>query len=358
MGIKRFFGALFGLVLLAAVIIACIVSTHTLSTMQAEHAAVPMPTPIYGEQGLPYGMQLDADPYLVEDGYAFFDDRTVPLYKRDNEMLLAYADTTARFLASLPEGVRRYMMIVPTRATFEESLSSYTDDENAAINDISALMPDDVICIDLIKALAPHKSEYIYFLTDKSWTAPAARYAALAYADSSDLELPPLDDYYYANLTSDYSGLLREVNGHTIDRSLHDHIAFYTPIYGNNLQTVMLRRSSDLYEAHVSPAVSLSRRNISIYIASRFSHSILQGDANNGKTLIIFGDNVAKLFAPWLTPCYENVILINSKWYHDGVDGLRKIFEEYNVTDFICMQSIFSYSGDISIWKTDNLILD
>ncbi|MEG1548707.1 MAG: DHHW family protein [Clostridia bacterium] len=356
MEIKRLLGALLGLVLLAAVIAISIFSTQELSEIKAE-AVQPTPTPTYGEQGLPYGMQLDTAPYLIEDGYAFFKDRIVPLYKRNNETLLTYADTTARFLASLPQNVRSYIMLIPTRAAFEESLSAYTDDENAAINDIGALMPAGVTCVNLIKTLAAHKSEYIYFRTDDSWTAQAARYAALAYANKAGLELPQLDEYYYYNILESHKGILYEINGHEIPPKLYDYVAFYTPIYGKNLQTVTLRHAAGQYETHDSPAVALSRRSKNIFIAPYFSHSILHGDKNNGKTVVIFGSSEAKLFAPWLTPVYENVILISAARYQDGVEGFRKLFEDYNVTDFIFMQSITS-PNDSPGSKADKLILN
>lgn len=65
---------------------------------------------------------------------------------------------------------------------------------------------------------------------------------------------------------------------------------------------------------------------------------ILQGDGANGKTLLVIGDSNAKLFAPWFTPYYETVYLVNGERYQNGAAGLQQIFMEYNVTDCVILE--------------------
>lgn len=163
-----------------------------------------------------------------------------------------------------------------------------------------------------------------------------AYYAAELFCRQAGIEMIPLEDYDdYAYYSDDEVALDQE------------YVPYYLLPEGTNWQTVTVRESTDNYSTHESPAIALSRRGLDIFIAGSFSQSILHGDGNNGKSLLIMGDNYAEVFAPWLTPYYDSVVFVSMSRYQGDHAAFRALFAQYNITDCIFMENIFNWGDSI-----------
>ncbi len=287
----------------------------------------PVVAPVYGEQGLPYGTELDLEPNRITENYIYFDDRVVSVFHYYPEAVEESGEAQLGLLQSLPEGVEPYVMLVPTRIALEESCSDYTDDQGEAIDEIYEMMPEEIHCLDVLGNLQAHRDEYIYFRTDDSWTQLGAYYACQTFLEEANYTPYALSKYQEnkKNFTGQYTKYV----------DLRDCMTFYLLADGANSQLITNRESKGVYDIYEAPMIDISRPVLNVFIGGNVSHSIIKGDIMNGKSIIVYADDPGKILCTWLTPYYENVIYLSSSWYNGSYDDFHALIEDYHVTDFI-----------------------
>lgn len=309
--------------------------------------AVASVQPLYGVQGLPYGRALSQEILAVDEANVYFSDRVLERFYNDEQGNQRTAQSIATFFGAVPEGVNKTVLLFPMRIHMETEYAQYTDDVAPAMEQIAAGLPEDVAVLDATDRLYQHREEYIYFRTDDCITALGGYYGAQLLGEKLGLNMLQLSDYEEYRFES-FKGVLDALDQAQIDEDCTDYVAYYLRKGAANWQTVTVREGPDQYSEHESPAVALSRRGTDIFIGGYYSHSILQGDGGNGKTLLIVGNSDAKFFAPWFTPYYDTVYLVNAERYQGGQEGFAKIFETYQVSDCILIESADKF-GDTAL---------
>ncbi|MGI5849888.1 MAG: DHHW family protein [Christensenellales bacterium] len=292
----------------------------------------------FGMDGKPGGRQLETSPMLLTDEYIYFKDRVLECYRYDKESVRKCSEILNNALASIPEGINKYMMLIPMRISFEPGeYQRYSDDVISAIKEIYANSAADVVTLDVSGVLAEHNDEYIFFRTDHVWTALGAYYAAQKFCVSAGINMIGIENYKEHRFNS-YYGTFRVLHDAKTLSDYPDYVSYYIMEDAENAQTITSRSSKDVYVTYDSPTVALSRKGYNIFIGAHISNSILHGDAENGKTLMIVGDEYSKAFAPWLTPYYENIILINPTFYNGSQKDFWNFFSDYQIADFLIME--------------------
>ena len=59
---------------------------------------------------------------------------------------------------------------------------------------------------------------------------------------------------------------------------------------------------------------------------------------------MIMGDSYTKAFAPWVIPYFEQVIVINPRYFKGRGEEFQQLLKDYKVTDFMLLE----YGNDIS----------
>lgn len=297
----------------------------------------------YGPDGKTNGEELETIPVLITEDYVYFKDRVLERFHYHAEDTLQTSEILRGVMDSLPEGVNKYLMIVPTRIRFENDVYQlYSDNVDDAINEIYNRMPSDVITIDAMGELLKHKDEYLFFRTDHQWTALGAYYAAAEYSKNAGIEMKKNNEYREYRMENFLGSMNSLPNAQELNK-YPDYVSYFILEGAVNDQTITSRRSRDEYITYDSPTIAASRQGNDIFIGSYYSHSILHGDAKNGKTLMILGDEYSKALAPWLTPYYENVFLVSPEFFDGDYQKFWQLFSEYRITDFL----VIEYSRNI-----------
>ena len=98
---------------------------------------------------------------------------------------------------------------------------------------------------------------------------------------------------------------------------------------------------------------------MSTYVGnSTYSHAIISGSVKNGKTLLLIGDSGAKIMASFFCDKYETVYVINQKWYSQSESRFSQIFESYNVTDALIVQSAAGLDDELERTRTYRIVQD
>lgn len=336
-------------VLMLVVIIACYFASIYLShknEVEAVLAVNQIDEKSDGVDGLPEGTTLSTNITSVTDEYLYFSDRVLQCFRYDANEVQVNTDIFINAMDAIPEGVNKYLMLLPLRIAFEDSAYQvYSDDVLAAISEIYSDMPPDVITLDCANVLASHKDEYLYFRTDIKWTALGAYYGAQVFCEKAGIDNINIKNFREYRLEN-YIGALQSLPNASTFTEYSDYVSFYMLDDAVNKQTISVRKSKDEYFTYESPLLALSRRGTDIFIGGYYSHSIIQGDINNGKTLMLLGDDNAKIFAPWLTKNYENIIVVNQLFFNNEIK-LEQFFSDYNINDFLILESAANITDSI-----------
>jgi hypothetical protein len=294
---------------------------------------------IFGKDGLPIDHSLDINPLQVSAEHIVFSDRVLQLFAMDPTNLLSGASKISEAMQNVPVGIDKYLLVAPTRIAFEdEAYRLFSGDMAAAISETYSSVPSDVKSVDVSVKLAAHNSEYLYFRTEPSWTSLGAYYAAEAYCETAGMTPPDLSKYREYRFAG-YVGAFREITQTESLINFPDYVAFYLSDGMKNKQTITARLSSDEFITYDSPSVSQSRMGTDIFIGSYFSQTIIEGDVQNKKVMMIVGDEYAKAYAAWMIPCCEKIVLIDPRYFAGSDVEFMRMFDDYKITDFIILEN-------------------
>jgi len=342
--------------MISALMIAALLSVGVISSLFLKNieavriASTSPPVPIeeiFGPDGLPSDTLLQTDPVQITETYVIFTDRVLEILNVTPAQLLTGGAKISEAMQNVPTGINKCLLVAPSRIAFEEeACPEESADVLTAIRETYSRMPSDVITIDVAEKLSAHEGEYLYFRTAPSWTAMGAFFGASAYCESSGITPPELLQYRESRFTG-YSGVFQAVPEASSLLNFPDYVAFYISDGMTNKQTITAHFSTGEYITYDSPSVSQARMGNDIFVGGYFSHAIIEGDGQDGKIIMIVGDDYAKSFAIWMIPCYERIVIIDPRFYNGSDSDFMNMFDDYRVTDFLILEGAVNLGESI-----------
>lgn len=200
---------------------------------------------------------------------------------------------------------------------------------------------ENVTFLDVTDALQQHKDEPIYYRTDHHWTSLGAYYAFCSMAER--LGIPSaVQNYTIYTVSTTFEGTLSSKSG---SHSSRDTIEIYAPqtsvqyavTYTDTQNTVCSLYSRECLDAKDQYTVFFGGNHPRIDIATT---------ADTGKNLLLFKDSYANCFVQFLTPYYDNIIMIDPRYYYDSVDSL---ISRKGITDVLFLYNANTYLADTSL---------
>ena len=71
-------------------------------------------------------------------------------------------------------------------------------------------------------------------------------------------------------------------------------------------------------------------------------------EENKGRNVLVIKDSFANSFAPFLTQNYENIYMIDLRYYNGD---LKAYLQEHNITDVLVLYNISNFISDRNIYK-------
>jgi len=291
----------------------------------------------YGQDGKPNGEKLDTVPTKITQDYIYFDDRVLGQYYYSSQAIDYTVETLNIVYDWMPDDINKFFIAAPMRIAIDPNIDvGYKEESIKAIEQICSELDSEILKINTLETLSAHADEYIFFRTDKAWTALGAYYVAKEFLIEKDIDIMPLDSYY-DNLNIDYFGTLIYLDGVESLMQYPDLVYFYTLKGSSNIQSITAYDNNE-YKEYTSPVIACSRGGTDIFIGEYYSHTIIEGDISGGASIIIIGDKYSKIFAPWLIPYYGKIILINPSFYMGDADTISEMIQEYSVNELLIIE--------------------
>lgn len=299
----------------------------------------PPPPPPIGE-----GDDQNVGYWLVVEGKA------VQLFKFKKENFDYYAGILNRYRDKLAEEVKIYSMIAPTNSEFVQ-LKRYkgiTDSQNDALYYLDSRLDRGIRSVNVYDALSSRTDEYIYFRTDHHWTALGAYYAYCAFMESRGEQPVPLEKYRRIDL----EGFLGSSYSKTLDKSLEknpDTLSVYMPFTKHEFTIYYGKGPEEREVIDLQYADSKTNKYLVFISSGELTWGVIKTEVKNGKRILVVKDSFGNALVPFLLPHYEEIYVVDSRFYNIGAAGknIIEFIEDNRINELLFMH----YMEDVNWHK-------
>lgn len=283
-----------------------------------------------------FGAQESSGVYLGKDGYLLQQP------SEPNEAALAANLAAINAFAASHKDVAMYMTLVPNAVTVladKLPANAPVPDQPAQLAAIREQLSG-VNFLDVTEALLAHRDEPLYYHTDHHWTSLGARYAFEAMAEAMGIQ--PAEEYKVYTVSDSFEGTLSARSG---SHGWLDQVQIYVPqpeidykvVYGDSNAI-----TATLYDKTALEA----KDHYTVFFGGNHPRIDITTTVENQRRLLIFKDSYANCFVQFLTPCYEQIILVDPRYYYDDISILMK---QSGITDVLYLYNLDTFLSDTSL---------
>lgn len=290
---------------------------------------------------LTLGKKDNGSVYFGDDGYLF------PIDKIDKKQLNKNLEYIKTFVEDInyerENSIKVSVLIAPTSTEIiQEKLPKYAMIPNEFYIFEKAEEKLGKMIINPSQALIDHKSEYIYYKTDHHWTTLGAYYAYRFWAEQNDLKALNQEDFtlkivsngFYGTTYSKAGGI--KVKPDYIQKFSYDKLEHI----GMKIENLNKTRTLDsLYDEKYLK----TKDKYSYFLSGNNALTTIKGSEKNGRNLLVVKDSYANCFVPFITGNFENIYVIDLRYYKQSSLDLIK---EKNISDILFLYNAIQLSND------------
>lgn len=279
------------------------------------------------------GVYLGKDHYLIQN-------LSTPDEKNVKENLSGINEFAER-----NQNVSVYTMIIPNAAYVMQDYlpkGAPVHDQKKDIQMIQEQLTDNVKYVDVSEILQKHVDEGMYYKTDHHWTSRAAAYAFYTAAPQIGIK-NATNDYDIYTVTTDFSGTLASKSGYHKEK---DAIEIYV---SKKEEVQYLISDSDDKEKRPTlydKEALKGKDQYQVFMGGNHAKVEITTANDTEKKMLMFKDSYANSFIPFLLPYYNEIIVIDPRYYYDDVQtliaskGITDVLFLYNMDTFLTDNSI------------------
>lgn len=282
------------------------------------------------------GVYFGKDGYLIEKHTS--DELNQKQYAKNKKRLKIF---TKRYSKLLGKNHVKVMLAPTASCILRDKLPAYApkDPQDKILKEMKQNAKKGTF-LDIRSTMKKKKDEYIYYKTDHHWTILGAYYAYEQWANSVGIEPISKENWTKEVVSKDFLGTLySKVN--TFEEM--DQIEFWTR--KNDTYEVIYdmgqKRSNSLYERSYLE----KKDKYSAFLDGNHAVTVIKNKSiKNGKKIMIIKDSYANCFAPFIAEHFEEVHLIDLRYFNIGIEEYVK---QFAITDMLLLYHTMSYATDI-----------
>lgn len=249
------------------------------------------------------------------------------LFGSTDKVAKNYAKTLNDIVKGLDKKVTVYNMVVPNHTEFglpqriKDEIGCTSQAEN--LKKIAENLNSRITSINCYNALSEHNDEYIYYNTDHHWTSLGAYYAYTAFCEQTGKT--PMDvTKLKKNSIDGFTGSFCTLSGSSSLYDNADTVIYYTLPNKTSASGLFLDgtyvSNCDVYYPY-STSGSLT---YGVFCWGDTQNFVIKSDAKSGKKIAVVKDSYGNAFAPYLTAHYDEVHLIDYRYYDGNLNDYLK----------------------------------
>lgn len=279
------------------------------------------------------GMKDIGGAYIGEDGYYF---EMIPDSSVDEAKYLQNLALVQSFAERNPLKHTTLLLVPATGTVLQDKLP-----KNAEMYDFAGLYKmaevalDGVALPNLYGELNKHSDGYIYYRTDHHWTNEGAKIAYDCLMDGKGAYKGSPELFAEHFLGTTYSK--------TLDSKATADQVYIVPVK-NGLKVNADGADIDFYYKEAAN----EKDKYKVFFGGNYGQVTIRGGADNGRTLLVIKDSFANSLVPYLTADYENIIMLDLRYYMGSV---QELMDAECVTDILFVNEMSSFAKDTNIIK-------
>ena len=283
-------------------------------------------------------------------------------YIRDYEENTAQIDKNVGFVNEFaqmnPELNITWLMVPNASCIYKDCLPSNAviDDQRKTMEHIKDKVDESIVFVDPSEELYNAKDEYIYYKTDHHWTINGAYIGYKKLCDALKMEAVDVSEYNISVASDDFLGTL--YSDAPVFNADKDKIIIYERKDGkykvdyvdegfsqDSLYNYDKLDIKDKYQVYLDGNHSIIR----IYNENNKSKD--KNDDGEGKSdkIIVVKDSYAHCLLPLLADNYEEIIVVDLRYYHEKT--VSDLAKEEGISDIIFINNIdFINTDDNFLW--------
>ena len=201
---------------------------------------------------------------------------------------------------------------------------------------------------DVTQPLKNHARDGVYYRTDHHWTSLGAYYAFDSIATSALGIDTPITDYNIHILSNSFEGTLASKSG---KHNVTDSITAYEPL-GTDVSYYVVYDSTQEKAGSMFVSSALDTKDqYTVFFGGNHPLVTIRTTANNGRVLLLFKDSYANCFVQFLIPYFEQIVMVDPRYYYDDA---AQLITQRSVTDVLFLYNLSTFSADTALADTLN----
>lgn len=234
-----------------------------------------------------------------------------------------------------------YNMIVPT--SIDVTLDNATRNSITSSNQRKAIlymysnMNSNVGKCYIYNLLHQHRDEYIYFRTDHHWTALGAYYAYTAFMTQLGKNAYSLDSFKEHDMGAFVGSYYTQTRVSSLN-SNPDNLIAYEPFSTNSLK--MINKDNQYIDYNIVTDVSRwnNTSKYSAFIGGDNAYTEINNpNVTDGSSVLVIKESFGNAMVPFLVENFQNVYVIDYRYYKDSVSEL---IDKNNIENVVFVNNI------------------
>ena len=239
--------------------------------------------------------------------------------------------------------IRHFISIIPNAVTImNHKLPSHVPEsiQPGQITDISQSLKGITFC-DVTGLMKKHQYEELYYHTDHHWTSRGAFLAFTAIAPAMQLN-PDNIQYDIYTVSESFEGTLSSKSG---SHRYYDKIEIYVP-KGEHPVTVKYSDEDETSGTIYQKSFLDTKDKYALFLGGNHPLVTITTTADTDRTLLLIKDSYANCFVQFLTPYFDQIVVVDPRYCYDTVD---MIINEYEITDLLYLYNADTFMTDTSL---------
>ena len=317
--------------------------TTAAETTVAETTAPPAKPVVNGEHIVPDVADDGSDAVMATNTICIWNNQAFNLFYSGNKAAEYYAQCINDYASKLDKDIKVYNMVVGNHTEFglPQRLTSSTittDSQSENISHIISKLDKRITPIDCYNNLAEHCNEYIFYGTDHHWTALGAYYGYEAFCET--LGLTPMDiTKSEKNSVDGFLGSLYTATGSQVLAANTDTVDYYS-LPNNTYAYMNESMGSDTLTVDVYyPAATAGELTYGVFCWGDTAKFVIYSDCGSGRKIALVKDSFANAFAPYLSANYDEVHLIDYRYWSGD---LNQYCKDNGITEVLFLNNTMS----------------
>ncbi len=279
-----------------------------------------------------------------------YKNRALQMFSGSKKVAASFSKLMGEYKLTFPD-VNVYCMAVPVGGDFYLPNNINKNNEIKFIDELYASLVNGVIPIRAYESLKPHYKEYLQFNTDHHWTGRAAYYAYEAFCNTIGISQVPMEKLNRKVI----KGFLGTLYYYTLSPELKnnkDSVEYFKIPY--ETKTVYYTKNSTTpVKGNLYAESARGGNSYGVFLGGDFPLIKIVSSIKNNKKILVLKDSYGNAFVPYLASHYEEIYVIDYRYYEGGVKNLVK---NNNITDILFAHNVFMFNTNYTIVKERNFL--